>query len=436
MSDAGSQGEGNTLTRSAGEQEIDKIIFKRDLDEVHLLVDFVSGRADKGFSDLRVDVNDPGKPPLVGYQIVHELTGIRYPPPLEPKTKSQQAAFLLAAKDALNSLADPARGMTVAYTAMFVGFAQTGANLSSVALAEEAYPHLKRHAKVFRRFYSGALVFSFIWLVLTAFTYWDIASGRDLMLRADRIAQGRSELVKAAPTILIPETCALPKQENLAACDQKKQLDNDEITLKKDIGSLRNSEGMPILSYAHTLHWGFLVSGIPSTTNNLDIASVRSVLAVFGTYILPMMFGLVGTMIGALRAIQGKVRDSLLAPRDLVLSLIGLPMGAVAGVAVGLFFSPTDGSQTIALGAAHVTLTVSGVGFLAGYGSESFFRMLDGVMDRVFSSAAAVATPNRLVPASAANASSSQTTGNGAQPNAPKAQEPGEGPNNKPSAAG
>jgi len=39
-----------------------------------------------------------------------------------------------------------------------------------------------------------------------------------------------------------------------------------------------------------------------------------------------MMFGVLGTVIGAFRSIQAKIRDSELAPRDLGLTVLGLPL--------------------------------------------------------------------------------------------------------------
>jgi hypothetical protein len=114
--------------------------------------------------------------------------------------------------------------------------------------------------------------------------------------------------------------------------------------------------------------------------------SAQAVLSAYTTYILPMMFGLLGTMIGAFRGIQAKVRDSELAPRDYALTILGLPLGAVAGVAVGLFFSPNSvpmpGSEAVA---GALSLTAAGLGFLGGYGSQTFFRFIDELLIRVFS---------------------------------------------------
>jgi hypothetical protein len=110
-----------------------------------------------------------------------------------------------------------------------------------------------------------------------------------------------------------------------------------------------------------------------------------SVLGIYTGYVLPMMFALLGTLIGAFRAILNKISNSSLAPRDMVGMLLGIPAGLVAGVAIGLFLSP---STTPVQGAGSVattfTLTASGLGFLAGYASQSFFNYLDNLVGTVF----------------------------------------------------
>ena len=112
--------------RGEHDRMIDEVIFKRDLDEVHLLLDHVSGQTDKSLADLRIaDDTDPeGKKMLSTRAIVERITQIRYPPDGGTSGKNaSDAAFLLVVKDQLNGLADPARGLTVAYSAMFVGVA-------------------------------------------------------------------------------------------------------------------------------------------------------------------------------------------------------------------------------------------------------------------------------------------------------------------------
>ena len=68
--------------------------------------------------------------------------------------------------------------------------------------------------------------------------------------------------------------------------------------------------------------------------------------------------------------------------------LLSIPAGLVAGVAVGLFLSPSSVPIQGAGGVAgQLTLSASGLGFLAGYASQSFYTYLDTVIRSVFPAA-------------------------------------------------
>jgi hypothetical protein len=91
------------------------------------------------------------------------------------------------------------------------------------------------------------------------------------------------------------------------------------------------------------------------------------------------------------RAILNRIGANELAPRDLVRMQIGIPTGLVAGIAVGLFLSPSSvPMQGAGAVSGQLTLTASGLGFLAGYASYSFFGFLDNLIRTVFP----VLTPN------------------------------------------
>jgi hypothetical protein len=49
-----------------------------------------------------------------------------------------------------------------------------------------------------------------------------------------------------------------------------------------------------------------------------------------------------------------------------------------------LFFSPSSVASQVSSGAGVITLTASGLAFLAGYAADGFFRMLDTLTTRVF----------------------------------------------------
>ena len=115
-----------------------------------------------------------------------------------------------------------------------------------------------------------------------------------------------------------------------------------------------------------------------------DAPSVAAMLAMMTTYLLPMSFGIVGTIAALLRAIQRRVNESTLSPRDLALSLFRLPLGMVAGICVGLFFTPSGNLVQTGGELGALTLSASGVAFLAGYGAEGFFRTLDALVAHLF----------------------------------------------------
>jgi hypothetical protein len=170
---------------SAEQRPDDELNFKRDVNEGFLLIDYVSGRSEKSLKDLDIDkLEIPGKqPPATSSQVWRKFCEIRYPPTPETGIKAENAAFVLEMKDRLNALARPARGITIAYTAIFVGNAVFWGKNSIrqktlLDQAEEAFPNIAVHARLFARMFGLILpIFLVIWFLLTAFTYWDVAYG-------------------------------------------------------------------------------------------------------------------------------------------------------------------------------------------------------------------------------------------------------------------
>jgi len=117
-----------------------------------------------------------------------------------------------------------------------------------------------------------------------------------------------------------------------------------------------------------------------------DIEYILSpVLLVWGNYILPVIFGLLGTLVFVILDFYTKVRDSRLDPRDNWLGWIRLALGLVTASCIGLFYSataPVDGpAQSVS---AVLSLSASGIAFLAGFGVEGVFSMFQTVVSRVF----------------------------------------------------
>jgi hypothetical protein len=316
---------------------------------------------------------------------------------------------------------------------------------------------LQTHAQRFRRWRDRLATFALLWLGLTALAYWDAGLGRAALERLDQNWKTYTDELRDSPVLLncdgrrsngtnAPGDAKLAEEAARAelACRRHEYHRWMGETAGNEVHSVFRCEGMDLPTrVVHVWCWHWLLSGNNAVQLSpteqpqaaTSAASVQappkevtqsgssrtglsaeiknnatywqtatSILSVFTTYVLPMMFALLGTLIGSFRAILNRVRDNELAPRDLVRMLLGIPTGLVAGIAVGLFLSPTSVPvQGAGAGiGGQLTLTACGLGFLAGYASQSFFAYLDTVIGTVFpAGASTLAAPAQAHPSSA-----------------------------------
>jgi hypothetical protein len=426
-----------TGPRNERELAIQHELFWRDLNEVHLLMDFVSGRTDKSLQDLKgvpdPDATDGSSKDMAPDKIVQEVCKIRFPPEGSVESKAKQAAFLLTVKDRLNALAAPARGVTVAYTAMFSGIAlsQNPAKrgrenpsssqpllsngpsglsepLLGSSFAKESYPNLQEHAWKFKKLFSWAPLLAIAWAITTAVVYWDVAGCSAILQHIDTLnTQAAAVFIKTQTFTPIPGNCskeankplAQQIQANLAACRQIVELGTQRAAERADLLTLAGKR-----VWYHPVGWFiklFLPKGGTSCTGpvSCDFNSTdwqvtpqerlaATVTSVFSNYVVPMLFGVLGSLAAMIRCILAKVRESTLSPRDRQLAGAFVPLGVVAGLAVGLIFTTSGANAGGGTIAGAITLSASGLAFLAGYGAEAFFTALDALLQRVFSSSA------------------------------------------------
>lgn len=108
---------------------------------------------------------------------------------------------------------------------------------------------------------------------------------------------------------------------------------------------------------------------------------------VAGNFVLPVLYGALGSFGFVLRRLNRQLADYRLMPRDLRANQIRVMLGIVTGACIGLFVNaPTSTATLTGFGGAVVTLSASGVAFLAGYGVEGVFKMLDAFINHVFRS--------------------------------------------------
>jgi hypothetical protein len=95
---------GDAQVKSEGRR--DELIFEQQLNEVCLLIDFVSGRSDRSLSNLKIRDPDTAQD-LSAAEILQEISQMRFPDHSKPKATSRNSTLLLLAKDQLSALAQP-----------------------------------------------------------------------------------------------------------------------------------------------------------------------------------------------------------------------------------------------------------------------------------------------------------------------------------------
>jgi hypothetical protein len=424
----------------------DELIFKRELNEVHLLLDFISGRPDTHIWDLdgkipkpAAEAAKPDAPTLIddkntlnAFDTIKRVCQLRYPPN-EPSTdKAYDATLLFYVKDRLNSLAYPASGLTIAYTYIFVEEQRLLELLpegekdrqTRASVAREAYPGLVGSAKRFRvihKWNTGVGVFV---TVFAAILLWLVTYGVQITARFEEDGKSATEVTRKIYAEIDKENAAASLQGKTVEssktvsqrCDAKEieSQSNSIRLLCNDWSYIQARYDMSIAdatTYANSFPSSVLMLFFPTAVGRGEwqsqtaqtgatskdnkarqhddarqeaIQSITLVLSAYASYVLPILFALVGTIASLLRDIGNKITDNLLAPRDETLALMRVPLGFMAGVAVGLFFSPSSVASQVSSGAGVLTLTASGMAFIAGYAADGFFRMLDTLTIRVF----------------------------------------------------
>ncbi len=103
-------------THRSGPDRIQAFIFARELAEVYLLLDYLSGRSDKGLVAAFGDGDEQA-----GTEKIQQICQIAWPPTGTPVEQAKQAATLMMAKDRLNTAAKPANGASIAFTLLVAG---------------------------------------------------------------------------------------------------------------------------------------------------------------------------------------------------------------------------------------------------------------------------------------------------------------------------
>jgi hypothetical protein len=395
---------------------VDELIT-RDLDDVYLMIDHLSGRPDRSIGTVGLDFSDePGR--KVTKNLIDEVCRIRWPPKGDQAHGSKQAAVLFKARDKLNKLAAPATGLTIAYT-LLVAPGEQGKR----DLAVQAYPNLVGSANNCRRWIALLLGLMIAAVIATSFFSWYVAYGRLVLLRIEQLDRQRVEIATAfdvieaggpapgqpgpAPAHGAPSEAWLLDEPDLAVRGNA-MLARTETNTEKAARIQRVLDAVePLRKKRHVAdqaldewnyYWRWLRSSPvwnstesgPTEDHRVTLAERReqwsaNLLAILGNYVLPMMYGFLGAAAAAMLNLNQKIRSARLSPRDPRMNQVQLVLGVITGACIGLFLTPSGiGASGATLSGSSVALSASALSFLAGFGVEGVFKMLQNISITAF----------------------------------------------------
>src|SRR3954447_6594348 len=304
---------------------------------------------------------------------------------------------------------------------------------SRTSLARLPYPGLVGTAGCHSTAINWVIGLLFVWLLLTCLLSWNIAAGRAIVARLDTVEKDRltiegkiekAEVSPAQQQIGVSQAPnPAPAQPATGAsgpvqryCERylllpvKKSPDGkteirqfESATQRQLCDQLSENRLLYASSCEHVGKWlapwrSFGIESpqpkkacLPEVGSSINADSVSEhqraivLVEILATAVLPIFYGFLGAGAAAVRDIWGKMRDFLLLPRDLTLSLGRIALGAVIGACIGLFISPSGSSaQTGPALTTAVTLTPSALSFIAGFGVEGVFVALESFIKRVF----------------------------------------------------
>ena len=302
------------------------------------------------------------------------------------------AAFLILARDLLNRQAAPVTGNTIAFTMRvmreLLGRGRPGdaAAIPSDYLIED--DSLDQAAAALAGFVHRHVAGLWVLLTLTVLLSTYVAFGklvldtrdavnRDFGNNISAIVGETSPRAEAPRALMVSETtfdlvdlvCGTdhPPVSLSLSCAQ-----NHELRIRKQNVHDLLGRWVPLKSF----------KGLPDEESS---QWATTMIGVAGNYLLPVLYGSLGALGFVLRRLNRQLAEYLLTPRDLRASRIRIVLGVVTGACIGLFVNNSTGAATLTgLGGAAVTLSASGVAFLAGYGVEGVFRMIDGLIEHLF----------------------------------------------------
>jgi len=175
-------------------------------------------------------------------------------------------------------------------------------------------------------------------------------------------------------------------RENKSASFEKERLDNEILELNsKKLSNLQLLE--PWVDIIRKITFNkrkpeTTAVGAPPdpmvglTLNTSVLQESQNYLLILGLYILPLFFGLVGAFAFVLRELTREIKDLTFSKETNVKYILRLQLGALAGLAIGMFWGDLEKHYQFGLSSLSTLL----IAFIAGYGVEYVFSFIESTI--------------------------------------------------------
>lgn len=122
---------------------------------------------------------------------------------------------------------------------------------------------------------------------------------------------------------------------------------------------------------------------IPSTFQYRSASSravAGQVIDVIQKWLLPLLYGALGAMVFVVRTLSVQSRDRLFRREALVSLVLRVFLGMISGLAIGWFWNQSAQGPATTGALTATTLSPFALAFVAGYGVELFFALLDKIV--------------------------------------------------------
>ncbi len=116
----------------------------------------------------------------------------------------------------------------------------------------------------------------------------------------------------------------------------------------------------------------------PFQTQSATVCAVgRQVIDIMQKWLLPLLYGALGALVFVVRTLSNQARDRLFRKEAVVSLNLRVYLGIISGLAIGWFWGQGPSTPGTAGPMSLTTLSPFALAFIAGYGVEIFFALLD-----------------------------------------------------------